>query len=144
MASPIPIPIPDAVSIFLAKYPSDGLEGSLDYLREEFSSHKRTIVNWETRLRKEDKTQHDIEQIVDKMQSSIAALGIKMSPNEVIFNLAPRLAQDFVTSVPQPGTIMEGGKTAFQFFLRWWRRGKISYLYNGNTEARSKKVRKNY
>jgi hypothetical protein len=133
--APLPIPIPDAVSNFLSRYSKYGLEDSFDYLREQFSDHKKTIVEWETRLSKSNNTLEDIDKIMKDMQDSISSLGVKMNASEIVVDILLRLPQDVLSGGIPTGTLDKLARTGHNIFQVRWRRRKISYLYNGHKEA---------
>lgn len=137
LAAPIIIPMPAPVSNFLDLYSStNSVEESLDKLRKRFAEHKDTIVKWEDEFRKPNRTAEGTEKIIRDMQAKLSSINVKTDVSDIVADIGPGLAEDLVSGKSiGAGTSIHIGEQAYKYLIAWWRRGRISYLYNGKKEA---------
>jgi hypothetical protein len=134
------VPIPNAVSNFFDKYSQSGMEEALNELRMDFSDHKKTIVNWEKRIRTTDKKGYgEALRVMNEIKASLAALQ-PTDKVEMLLSVTPGVVADIVEAALTggslgPGTFVEPVKEALNLARRWRQRARISFFNTGKNEA---------
>lgn len=153
LASPISIPVPSTFSIFLEGLGNDGLEKSLDSLRNDFTDYREKIVKWERMLYDADSNSDKLEIIHDIKKHLESVPGINLS--EIFISTTPNLnsAQSNISNIATESAIA-GAKAissnylkgidatsvlykTINLLLQRRRRNRISYFVNINKEANS-------
>lgn len=135
IASTSVIPIPNAVSNFLDRYPHSSLEEAFDGLRWEFSEHKKAIVDWEKRVRMTDKKGYgDALRVIEEIKASLAALKAT-DKTEIVVSVAPGVVADFVGGSLGASAFVGAAKEGLNLIRRWRQRARISFFNTGKNEA---------
>jgi hypothetical protein len=135
IASTSVIPVPNAVSNFLDRYPHSSLEEAFDGLRWEFSEHKKAIVDWEKRVRMTDKKGYgDALRVIEEIKASLAALKAT-DKTEMVVSVAPGVFAEFAGGSLGASTFVGAAKEGLNLIRRWRQRARISFFNTGKNEA---------
>jgi hypothetical protein len=135
IASPMPIPVPNAVFSFLNMYSASGLEEAFECMREEFKEERKTIVDWESRIYRTDKTGYgEALKVMKEITSSLAALK-KADWSEIALFISPGVVTDIISGTAGPSTTTSLIREGVNAIRRWTHRARISYFNNAKNEA---------